>query len=55
MIGIPVTATPVDPRGVTTGEPVPLKAGRLTVALKAYAPAGFILREPTKTPNHTNS
>jgi alpha-mannosidase len=37
------TATPVSLRGEKTGEPIPLKGGKLTINLGAYAPASFVL------------
>jgi hypothetical protein len=39
------TATPVNLRGEKTGEPVKLKAGKLSFELHAYAPASFILNK----------
>ncbi|MEO5715161.1 MAG: hypothetical protein ABIT37_16905 [Luteolibacter sp.] len=37
------TATPVDLRGENPGHPLPVRNGRITTPLKAYAPASFIL------------
>jgi alpha-mannosidase len=37
------TAKPVNLRGEKTGEPVPVRRGKLTVDLSAYAPASFVL------------
>jgi alpha-mannosidase len=36
-------ATPVDLRGENPGKPLPVRDGKLTIPLKAYAPASFIL------------
>jgi alpha-mannosidase len=38
-------ATPVNLRGEKVGEPVPVRGGKLTFALGAYAPASFVLGE----------
>ncbi|ARS38396.1 hypothetical protein CA265_01300 [Sphingobacteriaceae bacterium GW460-11-11-14-LB5] len=38
------SAIPVNLRGEITGKPIPVKGGRLTFPLKAYAPASFILK-----------
>jgi len=40
-----VKAQPVNLRGEKAGQPVPIKDGRLTFTLPAYAPASFILQE----------
>ena len=37
------TATPVNLRGEKSGEPIPITTGKLSVSLKAYSPASFIL------------
>jgi alpha-mannosidase len=37
------TATPVNLRGEKTGSPIPIKAGKLTFNLSAFAPASYIL------------
>lgn len=38
-------AHPVNLRGENTGEPIPVVAGKITIDLKAYAPASFILKK----------
>ena len=39
------TATPVTLRGEKTGEPVRIEEGNLTLSLRAYAPASYLLSE----------
>ena len=39
-----VEAIPIDLRGMTVGNPIPIVAGKLTFNLKAYSPAGFVLK-----------
>jgi len=38
------TARPVNLRGEKTGEPIRIKAGKLTFNLPAYAPASFLIQ-----------
>lgn len=38
------TAQPCDLRGQAVGEPLPVRAGKLKVAVKAYAPLTFLLK-----------
>jgi hypothetical protein len=38
-----VKATPVNLRGEKSGEAISLRAGKLSISLKAYAPASYIL------------
>jgi SHS2 domain-containing protein len=35
---------PVDLRGRPTGAPIPVKAGRFTTHIRAFAPASFVLK-----------
>jgi hypothetical protein len=37
------TATPVNLRGEKNGRPIPVRSGKLTFRLGAYAPASFLL------------
>jgi hypothetical protein len=40
------TATPVNLRGEQAGAPLPIRNGRLTFVLAAYAPASFSIKPP---------
>ena len=44
VLGNFTTATPINLRGEDPGTPLPVRDGKLTFPLKAYAPASFLMR-----------